>query len=368
MKKGVLRKAVSLVLALSLVIALMPTMFASAAEVGDKVEFTMNLNVAKTGTLDTNYEMGGKDNKYVLVRSLTEYVDGDSSRDWKYYSDTVTTASGSEITPLGSSAGLYFDGSKQNAWAAFKFRGIDAGSYNLTLLNNTANNKGCVYEVYILDDDKYGEATDEEITSALDSESEGVSYVGEQDVFQNSEETIDFGTVNIKKAKSGDVMVVIRAVELSTQSLVDGNSSKSSYFIMLNGLTFTYTGELPAQNKEIFGDTAAFFEKTENNDCNVYLISAIESLNYSKAGFKVEIGEGNAEEIGTETVYEKLTVDGVDYTAKNFGLNSGFLYVVKKTLTEGFTGQTINFKPYAVSVDGETTIEGSTYQATLKSN
>lgn len=361
MKKGILRKAVSAVLALSLVIALMPAMFASAAEVGDTITFDMTTPSCQAGEQGVDWEPNSNDSNRPNPRSLTNYVDGATSRNWKYYADTVINGNSSEIA-FASSIGIYFDGNKQNAWVALKVRGVDIGSYNLKLNNVTSNYKGCIYDVYILDDDIYGNATADEITEALDNNSIGVAKVGRQDVFQNTVEAIDFGTANIKETKSGDVMVVIRAAEKSEQELVEDNKNKSAYFINLKGLTFTYTGELPAQNKETFGSSAAFFEKTEDGECNVYLVSAIDSLNYSKAGFKVAADDEEAEEIDTTTVYEKLTVDGTEYDASDFGLDSGFLYVVKKTLSS-FVGQTIDFKPFAVNSTGE--IAGSTYRATV---
>ncbi|MBQ2742447.1 MAG: hypothetical protein IJO61_00225 [Oscillospiraceae bacterium] len=361
--KKFLKKATSLVVAFAIVAAFIPVsgLNASAAEVGDTVTFDMTITACQLGTEGVDWQPNTSDKNRPHPRSLTNYVDGTTSRNWKYYADNVINGTNSEIA-FSASVGIYFDGNKQNAWVALKVRGVDAGSYDLALLNVTSNYKGCIYDVYILDDDIYGNATGDEITSALDNNSVGVTKVGRQDVYQNTVEKIDFGTANIKKTKSGDVMVVVRAVEKSTQEKVTGNTNPSAYFINLKGLTFTYTGGLPAQNEETFGSSAAFFEKTENGDCNVYLVSAIDSLDYINAGFKVAVDGGASETIMTETVYQKITVDGEEYDATDFGLSDGYLFVAKKTLA-AFTGQDIDFKPFATAASGE--VAGSTYCATL---
>ena len=101
----------------------------------------------------------------------------------------------------------------------------------------------------------------------------------------------------------------------------------------------------------------------------LYLVSAIDSLNYSKVGFNLKVDGISVDTDTTTTVYDSLTMSNDDgstkeFTAADFGLNGGLLYVVSKKLDAGFTGQTIDFTPFAVK--GEETITGSTYQATLK--
>jgi len=229
------------------------------------------------------------------------------------------------------------------------------------LSNGTSNKKGCICAVYILDDDLYGSATEAEITNALNNNAAGVQKIAEKDFYQNTTKTIDCGAANVKKTKSGDVLVVIQATALSEQEKEAGNTN-SNYFINFSGITFTYTGGLPAQNEETFGSSAAFFEKTENGDCNVYLVSAIDSLDYINAGFEVAVDGGASETIMTETVYQKITVDGEEYDATDFGLSGGYLFVAKKTLA-AFAGQDIDFKPFATAASGE--VAGSTYCVTL---
>ncbi len=391
MKKGILRKVISAVLVLSLVIAVMPTMFASAAEVGDKIVMGFaprNINI---------YELNaGGTAKIADITTLGNYVDKGTAaydtkktyyRNWKYFAQNFSGTSS-----MSAPNGLNFSDGKNKDWFAIKIRGFESGIYNIKI--NAVPQKGCIWGLYLLDDSVYGSADITTITTAVETSSSGVIKIGEADLYGRAEipnstsnfiydsaapankittnttpyNEIEFGNVKLTGDASTEYILLFR---VERDGVLDGEEtsiSKTAGYISMFALSFTKT--TAAKNADVFGDTAAFIEHTDNGTSNLYLISAIDSLDYSEVGFKL----GDAEErIETDTVYERLTMTNDDdstlsYTATDFGLSGKYLYVVRKTLTEGFTGQIINFKPYAVSVGGETTIEGSTYQATLKSN
>lgn len=396
MKKGILRKAVSAVLALAFVIALMPTMFASAAEVGDTITFGLSPRLVN------KYELGQTaTTKITDLKTLNSYVDvGATSivennkyyRNWKYFDSNFSGSKG-----MTASNGLFFSDGNYGEWFALKVRGFEQGFYNVKV--NAVPKQGCIWGLYLLDNSIYGSAGTETITAAVENMSDGVTKIGEADLFGREQlstmpniydsadsatshtnnntpyNEIEFGTVSLTGNTNTEYILVFRAEKAGVLDGKESNPINSTgatvgtrRYIAMFALSFTKT--TAAKNADVFGDTAAFIEHTDSGTSNLYLISAIDSLDYSEVGFKL----GDAEEsVETDTVYERLTMTNDDdstlsYTAADFGLSGKYLYVVKKTLTEGFAGQTINFKPYAVSVDGETTIEGSTYQATLKSN
>ncbi|MBE6964819.1 MAG: hypothetical protein E7441_02145 [Ruminococcaceae bacterium] len=390
MRKSILRKAMSAVLALTLAVGALgsTTLFASAAKAGDVINF---------GFSPTNYyiryenpSMSGMSGKFLdnegVIAAFSDYFESETyCRNWKFFSQYWPGSSNVEWGLTGSN-GLYVLGGRHEGWFALKAKGFDAGKYNISVAS--VPQRGCVWELYVLDNSIYGDASQEVITDAIANyaETDGIQRVGEVDFYGKmsqgavdvSDSTVsdvthsgdwvlsDFGSADFTGGAEAEQILVFYEKEDGSIDEDEGDvqpgNRNSEYFLSLFGIKFTYQTELSAQNKETFGNTAAFFEKTEDNDCNVYLVSAIESLQYSKAGFKVAVGDEAAEEVDTDTVYEKLTVDETEYTASDFGLEKGFLYVVKKTL-ESFAGQTIDFKPFAVNSTGE--IAGSTYRATV---
>lgn len=374
MKKGILRKAVSAVLALAFVIALMPTMFASAAEVGDTITFEFLPDPIKEGE-----NLGTLSSVEDLSDYFAQSEENTYSRDWKFFSKKISNTSATN--GITQNHGMYYDdgGIKYAGdWIALKVKGIPEGVYNIRMTNNPSIKKGCIWGLYILDSSTQ--------TSKIDDMLISENKVGEVDLYGSVRSELEFGTTSLN-GNTGEYIVVLRAERggyLNADETCPTNSSgktlSTAAYLSIKSLIFTKTTE--ARESEVFGDHAAFIEHTDTDEANLYLISAIESLNYSKVGFKLKVGNSDIELVPTTKVYTGISIPAkqllssggnqeettLSYTAADFGLSGKYLYVVKKTLTEGFTGQTINFKPYAVSVDGETTIEGSTYQATLKSN
>ncbi|MBR2181087.1 MAG: hypothetical protein IJ949_04260, partial [Oscillospiraceae bacterium] len=245
MKKGVLRKAVSLVLALSLVIALMPTMFASAAEVGDKVTYDFTpTKIIQNEAENNDFEYANAGKTAVLTKTLDDYFESANYvRNWKYFSQTLTGA------PWTTGAnGTYFDGGAYGNWAAFKVKGISEGTYNVTFGKPASNTKGCVWAMYILDGETYANADNEAITSAIaDTLGNDVVKVGEFDTYANANASIDLGNVGIKGNETGEYIVVFKAIR---EGQVDEGetepSNKTSRFIAMTSLTFTYVSEYVA--------------------------------------------------------------------------------------------------------------------------
>ncbi|MBQ7120583.1 MAG: hypothetical protein IJO09_10240 [Oscillospiraceae bacterium] len=381
--KKFLKKATSLVVAFAIVAAFIPVsgLNASAAEVGDTVTFGMSY-----GTYYKTYEDTESAAFYNadVATLLGEYYESDTyCRNWRVFAQSWDR----EIDWCGYTGGnglFYRDAKSYGSWFALKVKGFGAGKYDISAVNYPQ--RGCVWGLYVLDNSIYGNADADTITNAITNyaTTSGVQKIGEVDTYGAvSQGTVDatdsttpaktnkgswvvsnFGEAAFVGDPETEHILVFRAEREGT--LEEGDTApsqgKSEKYISLFGLTFTYTGGLPAQNEENFGSSAAFFEKTENGDCNVYLVSAIDSLDYINAGFKVAVDGGASETIMTETVYQKITVDGEEYDATDFGLSDGYLFVAKKTLA-AFTGQDIDFKPFATAASGE--VAGSTYCATL---
>lgn len=379
----VFKKAVSLVIAAALVIAVLPAMsLASAAEIGetttfvftaDKINGRENNNSLNDGR--TEISMGALEQMSSYVEIGAVDVDVDYYRHWSFwgkYINNNTNGSGG----ITKQHGIYYDiGSdgRLSSWFALKIKGIEAGTYNVKMGKDSSTKKGCNWTLYILDPKKFSADDKTSINTALNSLSEGVQKVGTVDVYGSTDTELEFGNVSLSGI-DGEYIALFRA---ETVGALDGietaptNSSgviASRTYFAIKSLSFIPT--TAAKNADVFGNTAAFIEHTDGNNAMLYLVSAIDSLNYNNVGFEVKVGEEAKENLDTQTVYDMLTMTNADsstkeFTAADFGLSGKYLYVVSKNIGS-FTGQTVQFKPFAVK--GDTTTEGSTYQVKLKSN
>ena len=406
MNKKVFRKAASLVLALALVISMVPAMGIASATAGETTTFVISprmLNSEFSGTTS-----GTMPNTFT-TDDLYSYCEVGGSehlsayhRDWKLFMKNWPSVNGGDSGVTGAN-GLYFwYGTFGESWIAMKVRGFDKGVYNVKV--GATPQRGCVVGLYLLDNNVYGDKSADEISKALNENAIGVKKIGEADAFGRTGKSVEaYDSVYANTVTNGDntyygikttlseleygnvefagdtnteyilVFKVEKAGKLDGAEVAPKKSNGSDYssekYISIATLSFTPT-TATAKNADTFGNTAAFVEHSEDNgDAMLYLVSAIDSLNYSKVGFNLKVDGISVDTDTTTTVYDSLTMSNDDgstkeFTAADFGLNGGLLYVVSKKLDAGFTGQTIDFTPFAVK--GEETITGSTYQATLK--
>lgn len=400
MNKKVFRKAASLVLALALVISMAPAMGIASAVEGETTTFIFAPRIINKEFVGTD---SGTLNSSISLNSLFEYLDvGDSTyipnhyRNWKLFLTNWRSDNTTDIANAGmnNQQGLFFRYGSGSGWIALKVRGFDAGTYNVKV--KAYPQKGRNIGLYVLDNATYGEADVATITNAINnySTTEGVQKVGNADFYGKAggvseklydsiySKTTDSGyygiQISLSEGEFGNATFVgdssseyILVFKDEGEGVLDGNETSSSTekYLSIAALCFTPT-TATAKNATTFGNTAAFVERTEDNgDAILHLVSAIESVNYSKVGFNLKVNGGSVDTDTTTTVYDSITMNNNDgstkeFTAADFGLGNGLLYVVSKKLDAGFTGQTIDFTPFAVK--GEETITGSTYQATLK--
>ena len=123
---------------------------------------------------------------------------------------------------------------------------------------------------------------------------------------------------------------------------------------------------LPA-NHDKFGVKGAYITKDNDGTYKVTFLSAIDSLNYKKVGFKVTV-DGEAKDTAkVVNVYSSVDVssDSGNETVNvaSFGLDNG--YVFFDSVNGIASGATVTFQPYAI--DGnDTEILGKAFTATIE--
>ncbi len=123
---------------------------------------------------------------------------------------------------------------------------------------------------------------------------------------------------------------------------------------------------LPA-NAAKFGNFGAYFTLNGDGTYDVTFLSAIDSLDYEKVGFKVTVN-GNEDTTEVVNAYSSVAVynntsETYDFvTAETFGLDSGFVFF--DSVENVAPGASVTFQPYAINLDGEE-ILGSTFTATI---
>lgn len=197
--------------------------------------------------IDFDYTEGST-NK-VNPRSLTGYganAAGTYERNWAYFGETLNAVS-AEST---DNNGTYFDGDKTfGDWVAFKVRGVEAGTYKISVTKPAENRKGCVWALYVLDAQRY--TTNGDVTNALTAMGDGVTKVGEADFYGSAADVIEFGSVELSETGKAEYLLVFRSVGAGVAD--DGeqpplNSAgtvvlSSTEFIAIKGITLdgTYT-------------------------------------------------------------------------------------------------------------------------------
>lgn len=371
MQKKFFKKAMSAIIAFALVFSIVPAMgTASAADVGEitfefncrKINGVENSNALNATTALSRIEMENM-TSYVELGSISDHAS--YYRKWSVFG-TYIKGNGSPVDGgITAQHGLYYnlgsDG-KIPSWFALKVKGLTSGTYNIKMQKDASTKKGCKWALYVLNASAY--TTIDAINTAITDST--VTKVGTVDNYGSADTELEFGTITLS-GNTDEYILVFRA---EAAGVLNGNETESSTtraYFAIKSLSFIPT--VKAKNANIFGNTAAFFEKTNADSCDLYLVSAIDSLDYAGAGFEVSVDGGESEELSTDTVYKSISFTNSDgstttYTSDDLGLSGKYLYIAKKTL-DSFSGQKINFRPFAVTVSDET-VEGSAYEVTMK--
>ncbi|MBQ7120580.1 MAG: S-layer homology domain-containing protein [Oscillospiraceae bacterium] len=251
MRKISLKRVLSFVLALSLVVGMLPQFENAFAADDGVVSFSFTKTVAQYGEEKTDWSYWttadgvAKDNTYVNTRSLTEYYnDGIKVRNWKYFDDTMHNKANASKAGgyLYTASSTYAQGhsTNWNNWIAFKVKGLATGTYTVKM--TAADNRGCVIGMYILDNSVYGNADTATITEATDDTlGNGVTKLNEVDLWGNASNnlTYDFGNVNLEGNTETEYIVLFkmeRAGELANGET--SSATKSEARLHFNTLTF----------------------------------------------------------------------------------------------------------------------------------
>jgi|GEM_PF-1253339 len=404
----VLKKAVSLVIAVALAIAVLPAMsLASAAEIGETTTFVFNpklINKSElTGKEDSSVNISAPDGE--TQNPLYDYLKvGESEyapnyyRNWKLFAYNTSSTASIDAT---NGMQIQYARATNKHYFAIKVKGFEEGIYNVKL--DALPLDGGIVGLYVLDNAVYGNKTIAEITALMENPSgnDGVRKIGEADFYgragtagvlydtayrtttdpdyapyASGSAVAELGNVTFSGTAEDEHIVVIRYEGQGVLEGTETSGNTNGRRLSIRALSFTKTTE--AKKKGTFGDYAAFIEETNEGISSLYLISAIDSLNYAKVGFDLSTDGGVTwENLETTEAYEAINTSGIQgdesknpttattltYDSGKFGLDSGFVYVVSKNIGS-FTGQTVQFKPFAIK--GDTKIEGSTYQVTLK--
>jgi len=238
MKKGVCKRSLSLLLAIVLVAGMLPRINVFAAE-------SATTSFDFFPRMINRCEKGVAEKTAIDPRTVTEYFDKGQSdayptyfRDWKYFGDSLGS-----YAEMSNVYGTYFDGGSMGGWIGFKVRGLNRGKYNVIMNRYAAQKKGCVYGLYILDADKFADVA--AVTTAIKAGSaDGMTKVGEADVYACTASSIDFGEVSLAK-DGGEYIIVLRGERKGVVDEGEETPSSSSYaFLSFTGFDFEAIEEL----------------------------------------------------------------------------------------------------------------------------
>ncbi len=153
--------------------------------------------------------------------------------------------------------------------------------------------------------------------------------------------------------KSGNTYTALKAAEITT-----GNDGKAN-------VSDTYAKFVPAQVLSVKAQNASGTAANDSKAASVRVISALDSTDYQKVGFKVLVNNKN--DLGTlETtqIYNGLQVDGDSsspYSASDiFGAPAAYLSVWRlDNIADKNDAKILNVTPYWITMDG-TKVEGLT--------
>jgi len=203
----------------------------------------------------------------VSLNTITDYIT--DARDWQFF---IGGCSGSHITgaTVTDSAGVFMNGGAHindssvytGDWLALKIRGLAESDYKVTFGSN-GNKRGCVWGMYVLDNEKYGSAVATAITTAIDTMADGVKKIGEFDLYGNTKKAIEVGTVKLSGRSTTEHIILFRAERDGTLSAGEvaptEESGKIQAYLSMMSLTFT-----PVDADDMANDAFAYEEASHN--------------------------------------------------------------------------------------------------------
>ncbi|MBQ6845528.1 MAG: hypothetical protein IJO61_00210, partial [Oscillospiraceae bacterium] len=177
MRKISLKRVLSFVLALSLVVGMLPQFENAFAADDGSITFGFSFTKYYKAFEDTSaaaFYDGDVETK------LADYFKSDSySRNWRFFTKSWSRASSWGGYTGGN--GLYLRDGSYGDWFALKVKGFGAGTYDISAI--TYPQRGCVWGLYVLDNATYGNANADTITTAIVNyaTTSGVQKIGEVD-------------------------------------------------------------------------------------------------------------------------------------------------------------------------------------------
>ncbi len=165
---------------------------------------------------------------------------------------------------------------------------------------------------------------------------------------------------------SGDVTrnmgcAYLDAGEYYLDVYVKNSTTNSQSNMNLENITLT------PLNGDVFAEKYAVIEKNNTDNYDVHFFGGLKSIDYKAVGFEVTIGGVAQSDITTTNVYEQIrvSVDGsaTDITAADFGTGSEYIYYA--TLEDVVAGSEIVIAPYVLDGNDNKIYYGKTFTYTV---
>jgi len=203
---------------------------------GESVYFDLSaVNLVKKELFEESEYTNPPTNSAVYTRALDEYCEnGTYLRNWKYFGQTLP--GNMETT---SADGTRYTGGKLEQWTAFKVKGVPKGSYNIILNKKAEHDRGCVWEMYVLDAALYENCSTEEITAAVEELRAGVQRAGEVDNYASTASALKFGVADFAGDENSEYILLLRAERYGAVDAGEKEPStqKSEVHFKIQGIT-----------------------------------------------------------------------------------------------------------------------------------
>ncbi|MBQ2742120.1 MAG: Ig-like domain-containing protein, partial [Oscillospiraceae bacterium] len=346
---------------------------------GEVIDFNFSANAIKaSGETPVYYTAAdgcAKENTYINIRAMTEYCKTSSpARNWRTYIETSNKASYG-YAYMGGGATFIQVPSVDNGFVSFKLTGIPKGNYAIKMAYNYQG-RGALLGAYILDNDKYGSATEAEIRAAIANGSEGVQSVGQVDCYGIVEKvnpTYTFGRADFSEDESGEYILVINFEGAGTlgegETSTDNGSKPYMYFskVILDGTyvesvetSLTYdkigVGEeteiIVTKGRKNTGEVIS--DVSETTLVNYEVVEGTDVLELSSDGKTL-----TSKKEGTATLETTVIVDGAIVKCRNTVEVSNAYKLESISLsgnTTAYTGKNFRIFPVATMGDGSESI------------
>ena len=200
MKHALLRRSASLLLAIALIVGMIPAGIISApAQAAGVSSVTYDFR----STSDANDTANASAN----FTDVTAYA---GTRQWVYLSHTFGTFKRYADGDVFDTGNSYYVAGAENQWAAFKIKGLDAGSWNVFMNSYNGTITG-ITGLYLLPMSTISGASDVKaaIEAALNA---GTGKIGAQDLSSSAwkTETKQFGSITTTSAVGDEHILVLR--------------------------------------------------------------------------------------------------------------------------------------------------------------